>query len=511
VTIAPNLQQLTVETDPRPHAVVIGAGFGGLGAAVRLGVRGYRVTVVDRLFGPGGRGRGFTQDGYTFDAGPTIVTAPHMFEELWELCGKKMSDHVPLVAMDPFYRIIFADGSTFDASQDTEKVRAQVAKLAPDDLVGWDRYMKRSEAIFTDVYQRVHDIPFRSIWDMSIIMKALVRLGGYRTVYGLVSRFVKDERLRQALSFHPLFIGGNPFISSAFYCLITYLEKHWGVHYALGGTSKIADGLADLIREQGGVLRFGEDVKEITLEGQRATGVKLASGETITADIVVSNADSAFTYGRLLPPRARRRWNDRKLDRAHYSMSLFVWYFGTNRQWTEVPHHTILMGPRYRELIKDIFVKKVLAPDFSLYVYRPTATDSSMAPAGCDSFYVLSPVPNLQGDADWTAAAEPYRRAIEDKLDQTLLPGLKGSVVTSRVVTPLHFRDNLLSPHGAGFGLEPVLTQSAYFRPHNRSEDIDRLYLVGAGTHPGAGLPAVLASAKILDKVVPDAKQLARH
>ncbi|CUU41052.1 Dehydrosqualene desaturase [Blastochloris viridis] len=491
--------------------MVIGAGFGGLGAAVRLGARGYRVTVVDRLAGPGGRGRGFQQDGYTFDAGPTIVTAPQMFEELWELCGKKMSDHVPLVAMDPFYRVIFADGSTFDASQDTDKVRAQVAKMAPNDLAGWDRYMTRSEGIFRDVYQKVHDIPFRTIWDMSIIMNELIRFEGYRTVYGLVSRFVKDERLRQALSFHPLFIGGNPFAASAFYCLITFLEKHWGVHYALGGTSKIADGLADLIREQGGVLRFNEDVTEITLNGRRATGVRLASGKTIAADIVVSNADSAFTYRRLLPAHVRRRWNDRKLDRAKYSMSLFVWYFGTSRQWPEVPHHTILMGPLYRELIRDIFVKKVLAPDFSLYLYRPTATDPSMAPAGCDSFYVLSPVPNLQSDVDWTAAAEPYRRAIEDRLEHTLLPGLKNSVVTSRMVTPLHFRDTLLSPYGAGFGLEPVLTQSAYFRPQNRSEDVDGLYLVGAGTHPGAGLPAVLASAKILDKVVPDAKQLARH
>jgi phytoene desaturase len=511
VTVVPNLQQLAVETDPRPHAVIIGAGFGGLGAAVRLGARGYRVTVVDRLDGPGGRGRGFMQDGYTFDAGPTLVTAPHMFEELWELCGKKMSDHVSLVAMDPFYRVIFADGSTFDASQDTEKMRAEVVRLAPSDLAGWDRYMARGEASLRDVYQRIHDTPFSSIWDMSIVLGGVARLEAYHTVYGLVSRFVKDERLRQVLSFHQLFIGGNPFKASAFYSLITHLEKKWGVHFAMGGTSTLADGLTDLIRGQGGVLRFGEDVREITLEGRRATGIKLASGETIAADIVVSNADSAFTYRRLLPSHARRRWNDRKLDRARYSMSVFLWYFGTSRRWPEVPHHTILMGSRYRELIQDIFAKKMLASDFSLYLYRPTATDPSMAPPGCDSFYVLSPVPNLQGDVDWTTVAEPYRRVIEDKLDKTLLPGLKGSVVTSRVVTPLHFRDTLLSPHGAGFGLEPVLMQSVYFRPQSCSEDIAGLYLVGAGTHPGAGLPAVLASAKILDKVAPDARQLARR
>ncbi|NJO54722.1 MAG: phytoene desaturase [Bacteroidales bacterium] len=508
MTVAPDSQQFSAKNDRRPHAVIIGAGFGGLAAAVRLGVRGYRVTIIDRLDGPGGRGHAFQQDGYTFDAGPTIVTAPHTFEELWELCGKKMADHVPLVPMNPFYRITFADGSTFDASQDNESMRAQVAKFAPADLAGWDRFMARSERLFRDVYQGVSDIPFGSIWDMATILGALIRLEGYRTVYGLVSRYVRDERLRMALSFHPLFIGGNPFATTAFYCLITYLEKHGGVHFAMGGTGKLADGLADLIKDQGGVLRFNEEVTAITLDGRRATGVKLASGETITADIVVSNADSAFTYSRLLPASVRRRWTDRKLNRSRYSMSLFVWYFGTNRQWPEMPHHSILMGPRYKDLLKDIFDRKFLAPDFSLYIYRPTATDPSMAPKGCDSFYALSPVPNLLGDADWTQAAEPYRQAIEDRLDQTLLPGLKGSVVTSRVVTPLHFRDELLSLHGAAFGLEPVMTQSAYFRPHNRSEDVDGLYLVGAGTHPGAGLPAVLASAKILDKVVPDAKQL---
>ncbi|BBF92897.1 phytoene desaturase [Blastochloris tepida] len=512
MTIAPNPQQFSVDADFRPHAVIIGAGFGGLAAAVRLGARGYRVTVVDRLNGPGGRGRGFQQDGFTFDAGPTIVTAPHTFEELWGLCGKRMSDHVPLAPVDPFYRIMFADGSTFEASQDTEAVRAQVAKLSPGDLAGWDRFMARSESNLREVYERIQHVPFRSIWDMSIAMGGLARLEAYHSVYGLAARFVKDERLRQVLSFHPLFIGGNPFAVSAFYSVIPQLEKTWGVHFAMGGTSKLADGLADLIREQGGVLRFRQDVREIMVEGGRATGIRLTSGETIDADIVVSNADSAFTYGRLLPAHVRRRrWSDRKLERARYSMSLFIWYFGTDRQWPEVQPHTILMGPRYKELIKDIFERKVLASDFSLYLYRPTAMDPSMAPKGCDSFYVLSPVPNLQGDTDWTAAAEPYRRAIEDSLATKLLPGLKGSVATSRVVTPLHFRDTLLSPHGAGFGLEPVMSQSAYFRPQSCSEDIDGLYLVGAGTHPGAGLPAVLASATILDKVVPDAGQLARN
>lgn len=311
------------------------------------------------------------------------------------------------------------------------------------------------------------------------------------------------------LSFHPLLIGGNPFTVTSIYALISFLERRWGVHSAMGGTGSLVRGLVGLIEGQGGRMRYGAEVSEITLDGRRATGVRLASGECIPADIVVSNADAAWTYRHLVPAGARRRWTDRRIERSRYSAGLFVWYFGTRRRYPEVAHHSILLGPRYRGLLEDIFKHKRLAKDFSLYLHRPTATDPSLAPEGCDTFYALSPVPNLGGDTDWAQAAEPYRAAIARYLSETVLPDLEAQVVTSRVATPQDFQDRLLSFRGAGFSLEPVLWQSAWFRPHNRSEDIDRLYLVGAGTHPGAGLPGVISSARVLDMVVPDASDLA--
>ena len=324
----------------------------------------------------------------------------------------------------------------------------------------------------------------------------------------LVSKFIRDERLRIVFSFHPLLIGGNPFTASAIYTLIPFLERQWGVHFAMGGTGAVVRGLVKLIEGQGNTIRTDSEVDQITVTSGRADGVRLTSGETIAADIVVSNADSAWTYRKLLPPEARRRWTNRKLERARYSMGLFLWYFGTNRRYEDVAHHTIILGPRYRDLLNDIFKRKVLAKDFSLYLHRPTATDLSLAPAGCDAFYVLSPVPNLNGDTDWQTAAEPYRQAIASHLSETTLPDLEQHVVTSKLMTPLDFQDRLCAWKGAAFGLEPVLLQSAWFRPHNRSEDIAGLYLVGAGTHPGAGVPGVLSSAKVLDRVVPHAAAL---
>ena len=336
-----------------------------------------------------------------------------------------------------------------------------------------------------------------------------MRLGGYRSVQGFVSRYFRNDKLRILFSFHPLLVGGNPFTTTSFYCLISHLERTYGVHWAMGGTGALIRGLAKLVAGQGGTLRCGAEVAQITHDGRRATGVRLASGETLPADIVVSNADAAWTYSRMLGDHPRRRWTDAKLARSRYSMSLFVWYFGTNRRWDDVRHHTIMMGPRYEGLLDDIFTRKRLADDFSLYLHRPTATDPSLAPPGCDSFYVLSPVPHLGSGTDWAARAEGYRASIQRKLEQTLLPGLGEAIVTSRMLTPVDFRERLLSVNGAAFALEPWLFQSAWFRPHNRSEELERLYLVGAGTHPGAGIPGVLSSAKILDQVVPDPAALA--
>jgi phytoene desaturase len=492
-----------------PHAVVIGSGFGGLAAAVRLGARGYRVTVLERLDAPGGRAYVHRQDGFTFDAGPTIVTAPFLFEELWALCGRRFADEIELRALAPFYRIRFDDGETLSAFGDRDRMRAEVARVAPDDVAGYERFMAAAEATFRLGFEQLGHVAFSSWTDMARVVPDMLRLGSYRTIHGLAARCVRDPRLRFLLSFHPLFVGGNPFKVTSIYSLISFLERRWGVHWAVGGTGVLVRGLAGLVEAQGGTLRCNAEVSEITVQGRRATGVRLATGESIAADVVVSNADSAWTYRHLVPAAARRRWTDRRIERARYSMSLFLWYFGTRRQYPGLAHHTIVLGPRYRALLEDIFERKVLADDFSLYLHRPTATDASVAPPGCDAFYVLSPVPHLASGIDWAARAEPYRQAIARRLDATVLPGFEQHVVTSRVTTPQDFQDRLLAYRGAAFGLEPVLTQSAWFRPHNRSEDIERLYLVGAGTHPGAGLPGVLSSARVLDSLVPDAAALA--
>ncbi len=494
--------------DRRPHAVVIGSGFGGLAAAVRLGAKGYRVTVFEQLDGVGGRAYVHRQDGFTFDAGPTIITAPFLFEELWRLCGRRLSDDVVLQPVSPFYRIRFSDGAVFDCSGDADAMREQITRFSPGDAEGYERFLNASEAIFKVGFEELGDVPFDSWSDMARILPAMLKLKSYRTVYGFVSRFIRDERLRTVFSFHPLLIGGNPFTTTSIYCLIAFLERRWGVYFALGGTGRLVQGLVNLVEGQQGTVRCNAAVREILTRGGRATGVRLASGEDVRADVVVSNADSAWTYKYLLPGIRRKRWTDRRIDRARYSMSLFVWYFGTRRRYDEVAHHTILLGPRYRGLLNDIFERKVLADDFSLYLHRPTATDRSLAPDGCDAFYVLSPVPHLQSGTDWSRHAEPYRRRIEHALSEGILPGLRDQLVTSRILTPQDFQDRLSSYHGAAFGLEPILTQSAWFRPHNRSEEVERLYLVGAGTHPGAGLPGVLSSARVLDEIVPDAQTL---
>ncbi|MCC6852927.1 MAG: phytoene desaturase [Rubrivivax sp.] len=494
----------------RPHAIVIGSGFGGLAAAVRLGARGYRVTVLEKLDAPGGRAYVYRQDGFTFDAGPTVITAPFLLEELWALCGKKMADDIDLRPVSPYYRIRFDDGSVFDYCGDAAAMRAEVARFAPADVAGYERFLKASEAIYKVGFEQLGHVPFDSWADMARVLPALLKLEGYRTVYSLASKHVRNPKLRVVLTFQSLLVGGNPFSTTSVYCLIAFLERRWGVHFAMGGTGSLVSGLVKLIEGQGNQVRCDQAVAEITVSAGRATGVRLASGELMPADVVVSNADSASTYRYLVAPEHRRRWTDTRIEKARYSMSLFVWYFGTRRQYPDVAHHTIALGPRYKELLGDIFDRKLLAEDFSMYLHRPTATDPSLAPPGCDAFYVLSPVPHLHSGTDWQAMAEPYRQALERRLQDTLLPGLKDEVISSRVLTPLDFQDRLSSFRGAAFGLEPVLTQSAWFRPHNRSEELDRLYLVGAGTHPGAGLPGVLSSARVLDTIVPHADTITR-
>jgi phytoene desaturase len=425
------------------------------------------------------------------------------------LAGKRMADEVKLVAMDPFYRIRYDDGDHFDYSGDPERMLAEVARISPSDVAGYKRFMAEADHCYRLGFEALGDKAFDTVGDLLKAAPAIVRMRGWRSLHTMVAAHIKHPKLRMAMSLQSLLIGGNPFSVTCVYSLINALERQWGVHWAEGGTGSLVNGLVGLLEGLGGSLRCNAEVRRIEVEGGRATGVMLASGEHLPADIVVSNADTAWTYRHLIEPRHRRHWTDAKIERGRYSMSLFVWYFGTDRQYPDVPHHMMVLGPRYKELLHDIFKRQVLAEDFSLYLHRPTATDPSMAPPGCDAFYVLAPVPHLDSGTDWEATAEPYRQAIANALD-VVMPGFQQHIATSRVTTPQDFHDRLLSFKGAAFGLEPLLLQSAWFRPHNRSEDIENLFMVGASTHPGAGVPGVLTSAKALESTVPDVKTFAR-
>ena len=482
---------------------VIGSGFGGLAAAIRLQAQGHAVTVLERRDKPGGRAYVYEQDGFTFDGGPTIITAPWLIDDLFEMAGRRTADYVQLVPVDPFYNVRFADGSVFRYDGDRAHILEEIRRFNPDDVAGYLRFAAGGDEIFRTGFGLI-DKPFTRLADLLRVLPDLVRLRADRSVASYVNRFIKDERLRQVFSFHPLLVGGDPFRTTSIYTLIHTLEQRWGVWFAMGGTGALVAALVRLFEELGGTLRLSAEVAEIEVDvaRRRATGVRLADGTRVAADAVVSNADVARTYMKLVPREARATNSDGRLRRLRYSMSLFVIYFGTDRRYDHVAHHEILMGPRYRGLLDEIFRRKTLAKDFSLYLHRPTATDPSLAPPGCDSWYVLSPVPNLGGDVDWRTAAQPYRDAIIAHLERTLLPDLSKQIVSERRIDPRHFDTTLDSHLGSAFSIEPTLMQSAWMRPHNRSEDVDNLYLVGAGTHPGAGIPGVLSSGKIVAEMI---------
>ncbi len=496
------------------RAIVIGAGLGGLASAMRLGAKGYQVTVLDRLDLPGGRGSSITQGGHRFDLGPTIVTVPQGLRDLWAACGRDFDHDVTLKPMEPFYEIRWPDGSHFTMRDGEAEMEAEIARLSPNDLDGYRKFLADAEKRYWFGYEDLGRRPMNQLWELIKVLPKFAWYRADRSVYAHAARRFRDERLRFAFSFHPLFIGGDPFRVTSMYALVSHLEKAFGVHYAMGGVQAIAKAMAGVVRDQGGLLRMGVEVDEILVRDGRAAGVRLKDGQEIEADIVVSNADAGHTYTRLLRNRPKRRWSDAKLKRTRWSMGLYVWYFGTKGtrdMWRDVGHHSIVVGPRYREHIKDIFIRGHLADDMSLYVHRPSVTDPSVAPEGGDTFYVLSPVPHLGHDngVDWAKEAEPYRAKMLAMLEERLLPGLSEHVTESLVFTPETFRDRYLSPLGAGFSIEPRILQSAWFRPHNVSEEVPGLYLAGAGTHPGAGVPGVIGTAEVLAQLVPDAAPVA--
>ncbi|HEY4184470.1 MAG TPA: phytoene desaturase [Polyangia bacterium] len=486
---------------------IVGSGFGGLAAGIRLQAAGFRTTMFEARDLPGGRAYVYRDQGFTFDAGPTVITAPHCLEELFALAGERMAEHVTLEPVTPFYRLQWPDGTRFDYGGDAESMRAQIAAMAPGDLAGYERFIDYSRQVFEAGYEGLVDAAFLRFVDMVRVAPALARLRADRSVYGAVSQYVKDERLRQALSFHALLIGGNPFETSAIYTLIPFLERKWGVWFPRGGTGALVQGLVDLYQRLGGTLRLSTPVKRIRLARRGPTNATVHLVDTDGAeeeafDAVVSNADLHHTYGRLYegtPTADRQR---ARLERMHWSMSLFVIYFGTRRRYPGSAHHTVLFGPRYRDMLAEIFHGPALPPDFSLYLHQPTVTDPSLAPPGCESFYVLAPVPHLgAADVDWARQAEPYADRILASME-SVLPGLRQEIVTRRIFTPVDFRAQLNAFQGSAFSVAPRLSQSAYFRPHNRDPEIPGLYIVGAGTHPGAGVPGVINSAKATTRVV---------
>ncbi len=489
---------------PRPQRkiAVIGSGFGGLATAVRLQTRGYQVELLEARDMLGGRAYVYKQDGFTFDAGPTVITAPFLLEELFEGAGRKIEDYVRIVPVDPFYRIEFHDGRAFEYNQDEAETERRVAAFAPNDIEGYREMIRQAKAIFQKGFVELSDRPFLKVADMVKVAPDLIRLQSYKTVYGFVSRYVKDPLLRRVFSFHPLLVGGNPFQTTSIYALIHYLERQWGVHYAMGGTGALVDALGRLFRELGGRVRLSSPVRQVMVRDGAAKGVVLHDGTTIETDGVVSNADVANTYRKLIPPEFRRKNTDQRMEKLRYSMSLYVIYFGTKKQYPDIKHHTIILSPTYQELLEDIFVNKKLGDEFSLYLHRPSATDPAMAPHGCDCFYALIPVPNQLSGIDWHRESRPFRDRIMQFLDRKYMPGLLDNLATERVFTPLDFETTLDSFRGAAFSFEPIFLQSAWFRPHNVSEDVRHLYFAGAGTHPGAGVPGVLSSAKIAERLV---------
>jgi len=485
---------------------IVGSGFGGLAAAIRLQAAGLSTTLFEARDLPGGRAYVYRDQGFTFDAGPTVITAPHCLEELFALAGERMEDHVTLLPVTPFYRLKWQDGTAFDYGGDAASMRAQIAAMAPGDVSGYDRFIDYSRQVFEAGYQGLVDSAFLRFFDMVRVAPALARLRADRSVYGAVSQFVKDERLRQALSFHALLIGGNPFETSAIYTLIPFLERKWGVWFPVGGTGALVSALVALYQRLGGTLRLSTPVQRIRVtQGRHGAPVHVVTtGNAVDEvfDAVVSNADLHHTYGRLYAGTAPAERTRAHLERMHWSMSLFLIYFGTRRKYPGQAHHTVLFGPRYRDMLAEIFHGPALPPDFSLYLHQPTVTDPALAPPGGEAFYVLAPVPHLgSADVDWTREAEPYAERVLEALEVGL-PGLRREIVTKRIFTPLDFRDQLNAFQGSAFSVAPRLSQSAYFRPHNRDPEIPGLYIVGAGTHPGAGVPGVINSAKATARVV---------
>lgn len=489
------------------QAIVVGSGFGGIASALRLRAKGYKVKIIDKCSMLGGRAQVFTRNGFKHDAGPTVITAPFLLEELFSLYQEKLSNHINLVPLTPWYRFYFSDKTTFDYGGSLEDTLSEIDKFEPKDKAGYLKLLNHSKNIFDIAFTKLSAIPFHQFFLMITLIPKLIVLRSYESVWAMVSRHLINPKLRQAFSIQPLLVGGNPFSTTSIYGLIHYLERAYGVFFAMGGTGAIVGALKSLMERNNIEILLNTTVKKLVVNDGKVSGLILEDGSQIDADLIVSNADATYLHQNMIDQDKVALSSKLKLKLAHYSMGLFVIYFGTTKQYPNVVHHTIWLGKTYKELLSNIFDKKILSDDFSLYIHRPTATDESFAPKGCDSFYVLCPVPNLKADIDWSTEGNILKDKIIAALDQTILPDLKKHITSDFFMTPSDFKTDYLSTHGAGFSIAPLFRQSAWFRFHNKAEGIQNLYLTGAGTHPGAGLPGVLCSAKVIDQLIPHASE----
>ncbi len=484
------------------RSIVIGSGFGGIAAALRLKAKGHSVTLVEKQKDLGGRARVFKKNGFTFDGGPTVITAPYLINELFELFGKNPKNYIELVPLNTWYRFVFEDGNKFDYSGNEDEMKNQIEKINKDDVKGYEELVKFTKKIFDKGFMELSDVPFDKPLFMMKQLPALINLKSYKSVYSLVSSYIKNEKLRRLLSMHPLLVGGNPFTTTSIYGLILYLEKKWGIHYSMGGTGNIIKGLEKLMLEEKIEILKNSEVTSINFDKNKIKSIMINNHKELEANNVICNADPPSVYEKLLDNKKINTFFNWKKKRMDYSMGLFVYYFGTKKVYKEVEHHTIKFGNKYKEHLEDIFEKKKLNNDISYYLHRPSATDKSMAPEGNDCFYVLVPVPNNQSNINWSIEGDKFKNLVIDKLEKTLLPNLKENIIEDFYLTPDYFEKELNTKYGSGFSIQPKFSQSAYFRFHNKSEVYDGLYFVGAGTHPGAGVPGVLSSAKVLDKII---------
>ena len=483
--------------------VVVGSGFGGLASALRLRAKGYDVTLLEKHSDLGGRARVFKKDGFIYDGGPTVITAPYLFEELFSLFNKKISNYVKIVPLNLWYRFIFNDGKIFDYSGDEASMEKEIKKFSNTDLKGYKNLVNFTEKIFNKGFTDLSDKPFNKFTFMLQQIPALLNLKSYKSVYSLISNYISNENLRRVFSMHPLLVGGNPFTTTSIYALILFLEKKWGIHYSMGGTGSVVKALEKLMNEEGVKIKKNSEVTEIITNNKNVKGVKINNSSIINCDYIVCNSDPPNVYENLI--KSQNNYNflfKQKMKRMDYSMGLFVYYFGSKKQYKEVAHHTICFGKSYKDHLNKIFEKKTLSDDISYYLHRPSATDTDMAPNGQDAFYVLVPVPNNLSGINWSKEGEKFKNLVLDKMNESVLPGIKENVVSDFYLTPDYFEKDLATLHGSGFSIQPKFSQSAYFRFHNQSEVFKNLYFVGAGTHPGAGMPGVISSAKVLDKIL---------